>query len=166
MFRSNSLKLVSELTTGLASNVTGLTVKLLGGFVLLLLAACTAKDLRPGAERVIVTRQAAPESCEVLGNVVGEQGGSFTGRWTSNRNLMMGAINDLKNQAREMGGNYVVLEESKAGNTQSGSQDSFSGGQTDVTNMGTVYSCPEKGLMALGKQKKIKRSKRFRRAQL
>lgn len=106
------------------------------------LAACTATALHPAARRVLVTRQPAPASCEYLGTVIGEQGGSLSGGLTSNKNLAAGAMNDMKNQAHKMGANYVVLEDSKAGNTISGSSGSVSGGQTDVTNIGNAYRCP------------------------
>ena len=112
----------------------------------LVFSACAAKALRPGAERIIVTRQPAPKGCRFVGTVVGEQGGSFTGGWTSNKNLAQGATNDLKNKAFDLGGNYVVLETNTAGNTHSGSWGGFGGsmhgGQTDVTNTGNAYKCP------------------------
>lgn len=106
------------------------------------LPACAAVQLNPGAERVIVTRQAAPQGCRYLGSVIGEQGGSLTGKFTSNANLAEGALNDMKNKAHDLGGNYVTLEDTHAGNTISGDKDSISGQQTDVTHMGNAYSCP------------------------
>lgn len=102
------------------------------------LSGCAATALHPGARSVLVTRQPAPAGCRYIGTVIGEQGGSFTGAYTSNKRLMEGAMNDMKNKAHEMGGNYVVLEESKAGSTLS----KGSGGQTDVTNIGNAYYCP------------------------
>lgn len=77
-----------------------------------------------------------------MGTVIGQQGGSFGGGYTSNANLMQGSINDLKNKTAELGGNYVVMEMSQAGNTLS----TGSGGQTDVTNMGNAYNCPPEAL--------------------
>ncbi|NDG84622.1 MAG: DUF4156 domain-containing protein [Proteobacteria bacterium] len=113
-----------------------------------LMAACAATSLRPGAERVIVTRQPAPAGCKFRGQVMGEQGGSFTGGWTSNKNLAQGAMNDMRNNALNLGANYVVLEESKAGNTGhvSGHGIFVSGSsqQTDVTQVGNAYACPPK----------------------
>jgi hypothetical protein len=103
---------------------------------------CAAISVKPGAEKVIVTRQSAPKSCKYLGSVVGNQGGSLTGGLTSNRNLAEGATNDMKNKAFDMGANYVVLETNQAGSTQSGDYHSFSGQQTDVTNTGNAYHCP------------------------
>ncbi|WP_437319422.1 DUF4156 domain-containing protein [Sorangium sp. So ce385] len=108
----------------------------------LTLPACAAVELNPGAEKVIVTKQPAPEGCRFLGTLVGEQGGSISGKFTSNANLQKGAVNDMKNQAHDLGGNYVVLENTNAGTTISGDRDSISGEQTDVTHMGNAYSCP------------------------
>ena len=108
-----------------------------------MIVGCQATQVKPEANRIIVTRQPAPKGCKFLGSAIGEQGGSFTGGWTSNKALAQGALNDMKNKAYEMGGNYVVLEESKAGNTMSGSAWSMSAQQTDVTNQGNVYHCPE-----------------------
>jgi hypothetical protein len=109
-------------------------------------AGCSAVPLAPGAEKVIVSRQAQPESCKFLGAVVGQQGGAFSGPWTSNRNLAQGALNDVRNQAFALGGNYVTLESEHAGVTGSGSSyqgtGSYQSGQTDVTKTGNVYICP------------------------
>lgn len=119
----------------------------------LLIAGCAAKEIRPGAEKIIVSRQAAPKTCKFKGQVMGEQGGSFTGGWTSNKNLAQGAMNDMRNQALDLGANYVVLEESKAGSTMSGGGGSgffsMSGQQTDVTQVGNAYVCPAEDIGVL-----------------
>lgn len=108
---------------------------------------CAATSVKPEAARILVTRQAAPSDCQFVGTVIGEQGGALTGGWTSNKNLAMGAMNDMKNQAYELGANYVVLENSNAGNTMSfgggGGIFSGSGQQTDVTHTGNAYLCPD-----------------------
>ena len=123
----------------------------------LLLAACKPIALAPEADRVLATKQPAPASCTFLGTVVGSQGGAFSGPWTSNENLSVGAMNDLKNKAVKLGANYVVIENSIAGSTYSSSPVvghgtrsgfSFSGGggsgqQTDVTYTGNAYRCDE-----------------------
>jgi uncharacterized protein YbjQ (UPF0145 family) len=102
------------------------------------LAGCAATQLRPSAARVVVSRQPAPKSCKYLGTLIGEQGGALTGSFTSNKALAEGAVNDMKNKAADMGANYVVLEDSRAGPTISGAN----GAQTDVTHMGNGYACP------------------------
>lgn len=111
--------------------------------VALNLLACAATALKPGAERIIVTRNRAPKGCKFLGAVVGEQGGSFTGGMTSNKNLAQGALNDMRNKAMELGANYVQLETDRAGVTGSGGYYSSHQQQTDVTNTGNAYKCKD-----------------------
>ena len=66
-------------------------------FAPLFTSGCAATALRPGAERVLVTHSPAPRDCRFTGTVIGEQGGSITGPFTSNNNLAQGAVNDMKN---------------------------------------------------------------------
>jgi hypothetical protein len=117
---------------------------------LAMLTGCAATALRPGAERIIVTKKDAPKGCKFLGAVVGEQGGSFSGGLTSNRNLAQGAWNDIRNKAYDLGANFVQLETERAGVTGSGygSTSPYSGysssshsAQTDVTMTGNAYRC-------------------------
>ena len=105
-------------------------------------AGCAATELRPGAAQIIVSHTAAPKTCKFKGQVLGEQGGSLTGAWTSNKNLAQGAMTDMRNKAYDLGANYVVLEESKAGQTGGGSIYSNHSGQTDITQVGNAWSCP------------------------
>ena len=102
------------------------------------LQGCAATALNPAAARVIVSKNPHPKSCKFLGTLVGNQGGSFLGGITSNRNLAQGSMNDIKNQALGLGANYVELETDRAGSTSS----RRSGGQTDVTLTGNAYNCP------------------------
>lgn len=115
-------------------------------FWLAILPACSAVQVKPGVQRVLVSKNAAPAECKFLGTVVGSQGNAFTGPWTSNKNLSEGAMNDLKNKAFDLGGNCVQIETDRAGSTISGNMfkgtGSLSGGQTDVTMTGNVYRCP------------------------
>ena len=108
------------------------------------LIGCSAIQLQPNAERVIVTRNAPPKNCKFLNSITGSQGNFFTGGYTSNKNLAAGALNDLKNQAADMGANYVQLETNQAGVTGAGGGYYGGGGgfsQTDVTNTGNAYHC-------------------------
>jgi hypothetical protein len=116
--------------------------RLLSALVLALVAGCAATGLRPGAERILVTRLPPPSDCKFVGTLVGEQGGSFTGPFTSNKSLAQGAMNDMKNQAQGIGANYVLLETTTAGNTIGGGRSGLSGGQTDVTHVGNAFVCP------------------------
>lgn len=110
---------------------------------LVTLGGCGATSLQPGAARVMVTKSPAPEGCVYLGSVVGEQGGALTGKYTSNAHLAEGALNDMKNKAHARGANYVVLENTQAGNTVSGDKTGISGAQTDVTHIGNAFQCPD-----------------------
>ena len=106
----------------------------------LLLAGCAAIAVKPGAEKVRVTKSEPGKECKFLGEATGNQGNFFTGGVTSNANLETGARNDLKNKATAMGGNVVFILTDRAGQTggyQSGGQ------QTNVVMTGNVYSCPE-----------------------
>lgn len=106
------------------------------------ISGCAATALRPGAERVMVTHMPPSNECKFVTTLVGNQGGSFDGPFTSNRTLAEGAMNDMKNQALQAGANYVVLETTSTGNTISGGKHSMSGGQTDVTHVGNAFVCP------------------------
>jgi hypothetical protein len=121
-------------------------VKLFPALLVASLCGCAAMPLKPGADRVIVTRTGAPRECRFVGTVTGSQGDALSGPLTSNRNLAEGAMNDLKNRALDAGANYVVLETNQAGSTFSGGLGHGTGGlhaqQTDVTNVGTAYRCP------------------------
>lgn len=118
--------------------VHSLLVVVCASVCVVVLSSCAATSLLPGAEQVrIVTKE--PADCEYLGEVIGEQGGAFTGGATSNVNLEQGALNDMKNKAFKMGGTIVVLMTTRAG--QTGSLFDGSIQQTNVVYVGTVYRC-------------------------
>ncbi|MBF0314442.1 MAG: DUF4156 domain-containing protein [Oligoflexia bacterium] len=98
--------------------------------------SCSAINLKPTAKDVFISND-NPKGCKHLGEVIGKQGDFFTGGWTSNDTLVKGAMNDLKNQAAEMGGNYIQLLSSSSGHTSG----KYGGSQTDVTLMGNVFKC-------------------------
>lgn len=105
------------------------------------LAGCQAVPLQPGAETVRLTTD-EPQGCKFLGDATGNQGNAFTGDFTSNRTLETGARNDLKNQAKAMGGNVVHMLTNRAGQTGSFGEGGGGISQTNVTITGSVYSCP------------------------
>lgn len=121
-------------------NISFLSASFLG---LLVVSGCAATSLNPEAARVMVTKTPAPQGCVYVGSVVGEQGGAISGAYTSNANLAEGAFNDMKNKAHALGANYVVLENSNAGNTLSGDRNGVSGHQTDVTHVGNAFKCAD-----------------------
>lgn len=105
----------------------------------LLLAGCAATQANvPGASKVLLSPNQPPKGCKYLGQVVGNQGNFFTGAYTSNKNLEEGAMNDMRNKAANMGGNYVQLLSNRAGVTGSGNG---GGSQTNVVYSGNVYNC-------------------------
>jgi hypothetical protein len=72
-----------------------------------MLAGCTYNQLQPGAESVIASPSRPAGSCKSLGTLTGKGGGA-TGGWVSNEDLMTYAVNDLRNQAKELGATHVV----------------------------------------------------------
>jgi uncharacterized protein YbjQ (UPF0145 family) len=108
-----------------------------------LLMACSSIELTQTGSKVMVSPTPAPTGCKFIAQVVGNQGNFFTGDWTSNKNLEEGAMNDMKNKAAELGANYVQLLTNKAGQTGSWSSYGGSMDQTNVTNLGNAYKCPE-----------------------
>ena len=100
---------------------------------LITLSGCAATELRPDAQRVNLLASPPNSDCKQLGNVTGGQGNFFTGAYTSNPNLQVGAINDLKNQAAAMGGNALFILSNTPGLS--------SGTQTTVTTTGIVFAC-------------------------
>lgn len=118
--------------------------------IAVLVTGCSSIELDSHANRIIASPNAPAKGCKYVGQVVGNQGNFFTGAYTSNKNLEIGAMNDMKNQASKLGANYIQLINSRAGNTGSvgGYDGMLSGGmsQTNVTNMGNAYSCPASAL--------------------
>lgn len=103
----------------------------------LALAACSAVPVSQGgaAVELVSTR---PSGCKALGEVVGRQGNVFSGDFTSNEDLMVGARNDLRNKAAAMGGNVVAMQ-----NTVNATHP-YSTGNVSTTIVGNVYACPAK----------------------
>lgn len=102
----------------------------------LLLAGCSAKAVRPEAAAVQIMPDRPPATCQALGEAIGSQGNGLTGGWTSDKNLMAGARNDLRNQAADMGGNYVWMQTAANTGRWGGS------GASSSTVIGQVYRCP------------------------
>jgi hypothetical protein len=100
-----------------------------------LLAGCSAAPLDPQAAHVELHSEKPAGNCKSLGEAVGDQGHWATGDYTSNKNLLVGARNTLRNRAAEMGGNYVWLQ-----NTMNASAWG-SLGTSSTTVVGMVYSC-------------------------
>lgn len=79
-----------------------------GAAALLLLSGCLAKTLSDaGAE--VRTTTLAPRGCERVGDVEGLSGGMLRGEVSSPRDLDMGARNELRNRAAELGADTVHI---------------------------------------------------------
>lgn len=104
---------------------------------------CASIQVQPQNQKIVSSPNPAPKGCKYLGEVTGNQGNFFTGAWTSNKNLEVGARNDMRNQAGKLGANYVQIVTSRGGNTGSyGAQYGGSLEQTNVIYTGNAYRCP------------------------
>lgn len=104
--------------------------------VSVVLSACAAKQTLPGAEHVeLVNDLPDKEKCQFVGEVVGSQGNWFTGDLTSNKNLVIGARNELRNEAFKLGANVVYIQDLKNTNAYG------SLGTTNTTGVGKAYKC-------------------------
>lgn len=110
------------------------------------ITACSSIDLNDNAKGILVSRSAPPKGCEFVTQIAGNQGNFFTGMYTSNENLEVGSMNDLRNKAADQGANYVQLISDRAGVTGSGGGGGYSSAQTNVTNLGNAYKCPKAAL--------------------
>ena len=111
----------------------------ISGLIILFLAACAAKPTNPGAERVFVSNEDPPPDCIFMGEVQGSQGNFWTAEFTSDRNILTGARNEMRNQALSLGANYVMMEtQSHSHNTAGHSL----GGTFASVIIGNAYRCP------------------------
>ncbi len=103
------------------------------------LTACAAAPLQvPQAANIMVTRNAPAADCEFLGEVRGSQGNFLTSDFTSDKNIVIGARNKMRDAAYAMGADFVQIEmENPSHNTAPGS----SGGVYSSTIIGNAYRC-------------------------
>ena len=102
------------------------------------LVACAAKPVMPGAQAVEIVNEVPDRvKCKFLAEVVGSQGNWFTGDVTSNKNLVIGARNELRNEAFKIGGNVVYVQDMKNTNAYG------SLGTTNTTAVGKAYACSQ-----------------------
>ena len=110
------------------------------GAILLLLTGCAAKPLSPAAHSILLSADQPEQQCVFVGEVQGSQGNFWTSEFTSDRNLINGARNELRNAAFSLNANYVKIEtESLSHNT---AHDSL-GGVYSVVLIGNAYRCPD-----------------------
>jgi len=105
------------------------------------LVDCRTANLSGGGANV-ATSQSAPvdhgytkNACKSLGFVVGRGGGSFGGSYISNEQLVEYAMNDLRNQVAEKGGNFVQHDTPQLG------VPGGDGATSTATVSGTAYAC-------------------------
>ena len=111
---------------------TRLGITLLG----VLIAGCAAVQVLPEARAIELVNEPPDRTiCEFLGEVVGSQGNFITGDYTSNKNLVIGARNELRNEASKLGANVVYVQDHK--NTSAHG----SLGTTNTTVVGKAYRC-------------------------
>jgi hypothetical protein len=107
--------------------------------------ACKTDKLKPEAANVAAGRSAPGASCQSVGYITGKGGGTFGGEYISNESLIEYAMNDLRNQAAELGADYVQHDPPQLG--------SGDGTTTSVTITGTAYKCtgapPSEGMSSL-----------------
>jgi hypothetical protein len=112
-------------------------VKLLSFLVAMIsIYGCSAIKSLPEAQGIeIVNITPDEEKCKYIGEVVGSQGNWFTGDYTSNENLVVGARNELRNEAYKLGANIVYMSDMKNTNAWG------SLGTTNTTAIGKAYLC-------------------------
>jgi hypothetical protein len=107
--------------------------KLILTSLVILLTACAAKPILPGAEKVMLSNEKPDSECEFIAEVSGGQGNWWTDDITSSKNVAKGSRNDLRNEALKIGANYVYIQQT------SGSQ-TYLGGST-MALIGNAYKC-------------------------
>ncbi|MEZ4374437.1 MAG: DUF4156 domain-containing protein [Polyangiaceae bacterium] len=81
-----------------------------------------------------------PSNCVQLGFVVGHAGG-LGGQWITNDTLIESAMNDLRNQAAELGANFIQYDTPTLGVLEGNSGSNT----TTATVSGVAYRCDDRG---------------------
>ncbi|MFM2589202.1 DUF4156 domain-containing protein [Vibrio sp. TBV020] len=106
-------------------------VSLLFSALLIVGCATPAKVIQPDAETVHLRLDASfnADKCQWLGEVTGNEGHWYSYLFYPNDVMVRGAMNDIKNQAHQLGANTVYMVHP---------QDFV----TSFTVMGNAYLCP------------------------
>lgn len=100
-----------------------------------LLAGCMANSVSPQGQQVVIVQSLPSQyQCTYKGEVAGSQGNWLTGGWTSNKNLALGARNELRNEAAKLGANVVVITETLNSTDAENALE-------NVTHIGRTYLC-------------------------
>lgn len=107
--------------------------KLLAIFCSLVMAGCSAPttSIEPAADSVHIRLDSQFDAgeCQWLGEVTGNEGHWYSYLFFANDVLVQGAVNDIKNRAKQLGANTVYMV----------SPQDFS---TSFTVLGNAYLCP------------------------
>jgi len=100
------------------------------------LIGCAAKQMVVEAQAVEIVNE-LPDSnkCKFVGEIVGSQGNWFTGNYTSNKDLVIGARNELRNEGYKLGANVVYIQDMSNASAYN------SLGTTNTTAVGKAYDC-------------------------
>lgn len=99
------------------------------------LSACSAIPIMPQAASVELVNEKPNDTCKFIAEIAGSQGNWFTGDWTTNEDLVIGARNEIRNKAYRLGGNLVHVQDMKNTNAWG------SAGTSNTTVIGKVYKC-------------------------
>ncbi|MFK7954772.1 MAG: DUF4156 domain-containing protein [Lysobacterales bacterium] len=115
-------------------------LKTLFSAITVTLAGCAAAPLnQPSAAQIMISRSAPETSCRYVGEVHGSQGNFWTAEFTKDENLVIGARNRMRNEAHQMGANYIHIQlENQSHNTA----DHSSGGVYSSVVIGNAFDCP------------------------
>lgn len=130
------MRMLTNITLYKKGKIVSNFKKIISLSVMSVLAGCSAQSIKLGAQDVeIVNEQPDKSKCKFKGEIVGSQGNWFTGDFTSNASLVIGARNELRNKAHDMGANIVYIQDMKNTNAWG------SMGTTNTTAVGKAYKC-------------------------
>jgi len=82
---------------------------------LLLLTSCSMIDMNQLNEKAKVVRiydhPSQIKDCRFIADIVGTQGHWYNSLYVSNKDLVFGAMNDIKNQANTLGANAIYTQD-------------------------------------------------------
>ncbi len=100
------------------------------------LAGCQSNQLTPAAQKVMLAPNSPPSACRFIRSISSDKQVNFLSHgFSTNSKAEQAAMNDLKNQAASLGGNYVQM----SANRSSINDDQQ---QIQVAYTGKVYQCP------------------------
>ncbi len=100
------------------------------------LTGCQSDRLSTEAQKVVLAPNPPSANCQFMQSIATDKQASFLNRgFSTNSQQEQAAMNDLKNQAANLGGNYVQMTA-----TRSGVSDDQQ--QIQVSYTAKVYKCP------------------------